>query len=305
MWLPEQERLETMQQGSRILLNWMEDLLRTGLASLVALQDLSLESTASSMVDWKLPGVARVLRTWPALLTEEGWEELISLDLGRFRLLCSAMERFDTLDELTQLDALQYAGLSFRKEYFANTLVNSGQLMVIGVDKRVSQGLHWRRTWFCGDSEKPGYADDYAWGEEAYFEYEWKVGDAVEARFIRFPGNYPQRLWLLEHKRCEWKIPELAGLDDLESFGTMYAKALSKNPWLLEFPALLKNQRLYYNRQSDCWMLRDQNDLLMPASLKDSQALKLDAHKRYTAFGTWNGYIWNGLSYIDDGIHTF
>lgn len=304
MWIAA-DRLETMQQGSRILLDWMEDLLRTGLASLAAQGGSYLETVASSMVDWKLPGIARALRTWPIILQEAGWEESIALDLGRFRLLCAALQQFEELDEVTQMDALQYAGLSIRKDQLQDAEVMAGRWVVLGLDSGLSQGLQWRRTWLIGESLRPGYVDEYVWGEEAYFEYNWKVGETAEATLKCFPGSYPPRLFVQEFSRSEWQVPDGAGYDDIASLGMEYATALSNNPWLLEFPALLHHQRLYYCKQENRWMLRDQNDLLMPTNLKDSQALKLSDHKIYTVFGVWNGRVWKGLSYIADGIRAF
>lgn len=283
------ERLETMQQGARILVDWLEDLLRIGLANIPAQGTDTLEQFAASMVDWKLPGIARQIRAWGPRLNQDAWEEDLLLDIGRFQLMCAALTQFNTLNAGMQADALQYAGVNVRKEALSDAPEVQGHWKVMGLEQGITQGLQWRRTWLYGELHRTGYLDDYVWGESAYFEHNWKLNDTFTGSLSYYPGAVPQRLWVREFQLADWPDPELLSYADFETMGRDFATALARNPWMDAFPALLQQLRLRYDRQLQQWMLWDKNGRLMRCDLRDDEAEKMEHILELQVFGAWNG----------------
>ena len=121
-------------------------------------------------------------------------------------------------------------------------------------------------------------------------------GLALRGELAYFPGAQPLRAVFKEKQTAMQPfVPD--GISNLAGFQDEYAAALSNNPWLELFPAVLES--LVPMRAGEDWILRDGSGLALPVdrhfqsswelySLAGGHPLKI--------FGTWDGFAFLPMS---------
>lgn len=277
-----------MTRGIQELERWLLDILREGIAMLEQAPDDYWEELAGHMVDAKLGGLARRIRSWPGLLTQPDGARRLAEEVAEVYLLIQAFQRLDRLSPTQQIDVLTAGGLTHKKEQVRTGKPVHDHWLVAGQYFGEEENLRYRRTWLLG--EKTGKAAlllDFAWGRQEFAEH-WVAGSAFTGDIVYYPSNYPQRALVLafEWLNKPFEIP--GGYEDFHSMLTRYAKALAAHPWLYSFPGLLLNCRLVFHEER--WLLIDRDNRTLP--LAESREghwplLALSASAPLSLFGQW------------------
>ncbi|MCC6442850.1 MAG: SWIM zinc finger family protein [Armatimonadetes bacterium] len=299
------ERLARTRAGMESLELWLADLVREGLASAPARPPSFWWDQAARLVDAQAPGTARWVRQMATLpLTGEGWQERMLERIGRLYLLAQGVRRFDSLPEETQADIRAAIGWTMRQEELLSQPGRVDRWLVTGQETTEEEGIAAQRTWLWG--ERGGQAalilHFAAYGQP--LDASFLVGSAFEAEIVFYPGAYPLRAVI--KARLSPAVPSrpVSGYPTLGAVACACGAALSKNPWLESFPAMLSGAVPL--RSGDRWAIRDSQGAVAPVSPRYTQGWNLLAAsggRPIPLFGEWDGYSFYPMRYwvFEDG----
>lgn len=297
-----QRRLELMQTGIEELEQWLTDLVRQGLSTLEEQPRSYWERTAARMTDAQLSGIARRLRQIPGLIGQEGWHEKLLQLVAELHLFVQAFRQLDGLPEPLQQEVLSIGGLNQKKEHLLAQDGLKDHWLVVGLQSGEEDQLHYRRTWMIGE-ESGRYALilDYAYGRQP-FTHNWVLGSAWQAELVFYPGGHPLRAIAKTALPYRQPLEQLRGHASFLAFSQAYAAALSDNPWLYTFPALLETASLHLQGHQP--LLCDSQGRAIPLQIEESAKwglAALTAGQPSAIFGEWDGAAFTPLSVVQTG----
>lgn len=282
------KRLESMTSGIEELEQWLLDILREGIAMLEQAPDDYWEELAGHMVDAKLGGLARRIRSWPGLLTERNGARRLAEEIAEVYLFIQAFQRISQLSPIRQMDVLTTGGLTHKKEKVKTGKPIHDHWLVVGQHFGEEENLRYRRTWLLGEkTAKIALLLDFVWGRNDFTEH-WVTGSAFTGDIVYYPSNYPQRALVLafEWLNKPYEIP--AGFEEFHSMLLHYTRALAAHPWLFSFPCLLLDCRLLFREER--WLLVDRDNNTIPLAESTEgywPLLALSAGAPLSLFGQW------------------
>jgi hypothetical protein len=259
------------------------------------------EKPAARLVDAKMGGLARRLRKWPEILAGENWPERLLEEIGDSYLLAEAVSDCRRLPAPLRCDALNTAGWNIPKEeILTQTEPVRDRWLICGIFSGEDENLRYRRTYLLG--EESGFFAlllDFAWGKEE-FQEKWRTGGVLSAECYYYPSAFPMRAL---PRACAESTPafSLSGeYLDFEAFFDAYARAVSANPWLFQFPALI-DKVVPYVVDERCF-LADRSAQALPLGGLSQRLWKLIALSgghSLRLFGEWDGQYFMPLSVFD------
>ena len=224
-----QKRVEArearVEEGIAFARGWLEDLQRAGLASASSWPEAHWNTAAARLVDLQAPGLARLIRRIPELL---GRPEALALHLGRLHLLLEGTRRPGQLEG----EIRSRLGWNQSQEEVLAQPGVADVWMVVGQRQSEQDHLVVQRTWLQGrESRRHALILDFA-----------PVGRPLPR--LLSPGLMVRASACFYHggQRALLREPEVEGRGGLPAAGSLqddFARALSENPWLEEFPAVL------------------------------------------------------------------
>ena len=223
------KRAETRQarveEGISFVRGWLNDLLRAGLAAAGTWPESHWKAAAARLVDLQAPGLARQIRRIPELL---GRPEALVLHLGRLHLLLEGWRRPGDL----QGEIRSRLGWNQSQEEILAQPGVSDSWTVVGQRQSEQEHLQVQHTWL------------------------WGVRSRRHALVLDFAPNgrpLPRSLhpgWSVGATACFYSDGQRALLRDVVLEGAAgvpaasclqddFARALSVNPWIETFPAVL------------------------------------------------------------------
>jgi hypothetical protein len=236
-----ERRAERVAAGLGELETWLQDQVRTGLATA---RWGHADGIAARMVDAQAPGVAGQLRrlsTVPA--SGDGWPARLLGGYGRLHLLARAHERLADLSEPLAATVRTYVGYPTARDRVLAEPAVTDTWDVLGRRDLLDAAVPGRRVWLRGRR-------DARWALVLMFDPNGNfgshpdapppVGTALTAELHYYPGTPSLRVVVgARHETA-------AGRTDGEAAGTLadargdWAAALELDPWLPEWPAVVR-----------------------------------------------------------------
>jgi hypothetical protein len=285
------ERKKNILAGLNELEPWLINLIRHGLADPKIKASDFWEVKAARMIDAQAPGIANCLRDMATIPNSgQDWVETLLTQVGQLYLLIQSFKRFDELSPETQADLRAVLGWYHRQEEILDTLPLHDQWLVIGrQETSVENRLRLQRGWLRGHtSRRDALIMEFAFGD-APFETRLYPGQWVEADLVYFPSRYPLRTFIQKRYDISVPPPLMTGASIQANVET-YAQALACNPWLRQFPFLLK--AVIPTRHSGHWIVREAEGNYLPLSRTFKQRwslLALSGHHPIQLTGEWDG----------------
>ena len=297
---PDNKRVELMQAGAADLINWLNDQMKNGLASLPTYGSEFWETISKRMVDSKLAGLSnRIWKISNLIENEDEWEDLALSEISELYLLSNALINLDSFSQEEQLDFLNVSGFNITKKHLENSSIISDDWKILSVRESTEAKIRSRRTWVQGMQTKfMGLLLEYAWGKQG-FMIDWKAGRQFKGDLKIYPSSYPMRLMIVNYVHLETEIKTFAAYPDLESFLKSYSKAISLKPIINKFPLCLKDVQIQAKDES-VFVIDKENKSLecnCEASLKWG-LLAISAGHPIRLFATWDGQRLEPLSVI-------
>lgn len=309
------EKMEGFQQNLQDLSLWMQDLVRTGVASQAESEKLYawgwLQSTW--MNDSKAQGISSFIKSLAIILNKQNanWAEEFVMELGELFMFVKSYQNLEKLPENIQTEFKNIAFYTKEKEIIANYSAEAieDEWIITGqnrfeVDDNLPEGwnpsqLVGRRIWAHGiHTGKNAYFLDFYYNgnfgsARPNFDYHLNTGTIVKGKVLYYPSLTPSRAFLLDKGMSlnvtenEGKVPHFQTIEEnLQSIAT----AISLNPWTRLFPFLLKNVRLVQiNKQ---WAVVDENRFTLSFSISNEHLYKIFAvtgNQPFHLTGEWNG----------------
>jgi len=238
-----EQRAGRVTAGLEELEMWLRDQVRSGLST-AAGSYRHADTVAARMVDAQAPGVAARLRRLSTVpMSGDGWPERLLAGYGQLHLLVRAHAQLPTLPPDLAASVRSHVGYQVMKDsVLAEPAVNDDWL-VIGVRDVLDATVPVRRTYLRGE-QTGRYALVLVFDPQGNFtgnpDGALPVGTALPADLHFYPGRAPLRA-AIGTRHAE---PVAAGPPDvrLDLAGqlTEWSLALGLDPWLAEWPAVLR-----------------------------------------------------------------
>lgn len=302
------ERERKVAAGLQELELWLEDLVRRGLAEAQTQPTSYWEGIASRMVDAQAPGLARSLRDLAGIpATGEGWPERLLERLSRLHLLIQGYRRLETLAPDTQVDLRTRIGWPMKEE----EVLQEGQpvrdrWLVLGQRTEQEDRLRMQRTWLWGEaSQRTAMILQFAHGATP-FDAGLAPGSVVPADLVFYPGAFPLRALVKERLGNAEPLSGMPGEETLLGATERWSQALSRDPWMEQFPLALRSMILVRRNggANTDWLLRDAEGTLLPLNPHWEagwQLLSLSGGHPVALFGEWDGDSLRPLSTWAEG----
>lgn len=296
-------RITLMASGVSDLGQWLEDLLRQGLAATEGQNYNYWQSIAARMVDAKLGGVARRIRQFPLIHNAStDWPERMLMELAQLYLIVKGFDNLDDLPTPLQRELLTVSGLNIKTADVLNQKGITDDWLVMGMMEGVEENLNFRHTWlYGGHTEEIALLLEYSFGDQGY-PHTWRTGQAFNGELVYYPSAYPLRAIVKQQKGPVAMFEEPRGYHTLGRFFDFYTKALAKNPWVIYFPCYLES--IVPTMEEGRFFLIDEEQKYIEALPKDQIAWKLIAlsgGEPISIFGEWTGEFFLPLSAVKDG----
>ena len=216
--------------GVAALQQWLEDLVRTGFATLSGQSSSTFETTAARMVDAQAKGLADRVRTLGWLARSSGsdpdWSQAMLDTAGSTALLLRAWQRRDALDEATRAQVLTRLGYPAAEpqEVVRDTWT------LLGHELREDDRITMQRQWLLGRQTQrlvtllsfagPGATLDAGFGD----------GD-TSAELALHPGPLPSRAVVRERGEAVADLPPTLPPSWAQALAT-YRDDLAADPWI-------------------------------------------------------------------------
>ena len=302
-----QQRYNKVAAGMQDLELWLRDLVRQGLAAAPGQPYSFWDGAAARMVDAQAPGVARQLRQMASIPhSGVGWQERLLEQLGRLHLLLEGFKRLDTLPPATQADIRTLIGWTQSQEELLAAATNNtaaqlacddprglfirNRWLILGQRVEEEDKLRVQRLWLWGqESERPALLLHFAHASQP-LETSFVPGTITSAELVFFESAYPLRAILKTRHGASSELDRMPGYSAIADVMKAYAKALSHNPWLEQFPVPLA--AVIPIHQNGSWFVRDSVGHLLPVMPRFKsgwQLLALSGGHPVGLFGEWDG----------------
>ena len=305
------KRIENVSEGVIDLEQWLQDIIRAGLADLPNQPYRFWDQTAARLVDVQAPGLARRVKALSAIpLSGKGWPERMLKALGSLYLLCQSFKQLESLSPMMQAEVLRQVGLPQNKEELhrraaaGDSFVSSTTDIwhVLGRVVIEEDVLKVQRVWLWSvSSQKAALILSFAHGRRQPLDTSLMPGDSFEGRLLFYPGTGVQRALVVSKTEAahqsRLKSRLSIGVERVEAAIAHYAQALSENPWLAEFPIVLS--KVWLHHHSGTWYLRDAEHKRLPISpffTEGWEMLAMSGGRSLCVFGEWNGELFSPLS---------
>lgn len=313
------ERIALMQEGIKDLENWLNDMMRVGLASVEgAAMDMTTTRTknrqieagseiwnniAKRMVDAKLSGLGRRIREF-AMIQNKGidWPARLLSELSDLHLIIKGFQQLEVLPNTLQKELLSMAGVNTNKEQLLKEKGIEDLWMIIGqIESNNIDNAAVRRTWFLGqETGKFALVLEYDYRNEG-FPFHWPKGRIFKGEMIYYPSISPLRAIIKNQEISEHIVDGWGGCENIPSFLNEYSEALGKNPWLEDYPAAFSNVRPILKDEKVYIVDENENAIpLLNIGFSNWKILALSGGNPIDIFGEWTGEMLNPLGVAAD-----
>ncbi|MEO0985476.1 MAG: SWIM zinc finger family protein [Cyanobacteria bacterium J06639_14] len=302
------KRTAKVEAGLVDLHQWLQDILRHGLATLPHQPYSFWDQTAARLVDAQAPGLARRVRSLASIPhSGEGWPERMLQALGQLHLLIQGYGQLASLAPALQAEVRSQIGWTSSQDELRLRITAADPLVacledawqVLGKVVTEEENLQVQRVWLWGKTHRQtALVLNFAHGRQP-LDVSLIPGTTFMGKLIFYPGTGIQRAFVdaREEPLAHLLVQEF-GTDQIEPAIARYAQALSQNPWLVEFPLTL--HQVVPRHQDDAWWLQDAGGQVLPLAPRFEQGweiLAVSGGQPLTVFGEWDGATLLPLSF--------
>jgi hypothetical protein len=258
----EATRIGKISKGLDDLDQWLQDIVRQGLATAKTAPYSFWDTQAARLVDAQAPGVAeRVSELASIIAGRTDWSQVLLRELGLLHLIVRGWRNRDELPEPLAADLRTVIGWSRSLDEVRVTSSEKDRWLVVGV-RQDGEGKRVRsqRTWLWGlETKQWALLLDFATGGMG-FGVSQIIGAELHGDASFFPGSAPKRA-LLENGVAGASHPQLPheiGYTSIADALNFVAESLAANPWVKRLPIVLHNVRLDV-QDSSLWHVVDEH----------------------------------------------
>lgn len=297
------KRAQTIASGLDELEQWLEDLIRRGLAAAQSQPYAYWQGMAAGLVDAQAPGLARQVRQMAGLANSgAGWEERLLQRLALLHLLVQGYRRLEALPPERQADIRAAVGWSIKQEEVLAGTGTHARWLLIGRRIEEEEGLRVQRTWLWNpQANQPALILDFAYRGQT-LDISLLPGYEIEAELCFYPGFVPLRAICKTRSTPLRPFSHLPGQATLATAVAQFNNMVAQNPWL-EVVAFPLAQVVPVLDSSGSYLYdAAQNRLpIAPSFTQSWELLALSGGYPVDLVAEWDGAAWLPLSVWADG----
>lgn len=287
-YLPDEDRIRTMQDGAALLTQFILQLCSEGISRGPQSVARDLRELASRLVDHKSGSLARRVRLLADSLDSgsEDWVPGLINELGLWHIYARRMSSGQDPEQL--LPWMLWAGWSLRQEWLTREPVVRDEWMVMGTLRERREQLTTQRTWLYGlRSGRMAESIEYlvAYQKPAY---RWIAGKCYTASVQFYPVPQAYRIRILDCEEAHFSKWPVTG-SRIDTLTADLQQRLQQFPLPGPEPLWLAGVRLM--RQEGRISLTDGRSVWTTIVLSAEYqwlALSLSANHDIALFGEWN-----------------
>jgi hypothetical protein len=296
-----EKREQRVGEGLELLSLWLEDIVRTGIASLAEKGPSFFADQAARLVDAQAPALAGRLRTiGEQVASGPDWPERVLAELGRVSLLLEAWQRLEALPAPLQADVRSRIGwTSGQDEVLAEGERVWDTWLVAGQGIELEERLRVQRTWLWGASTGRAALDLQFSAAGQPFGQLLAVGTAIRGELAFWPSACPQRARFAAAPEALPELPaDLIGVSRCDDVLDTFAANLARLPWL--------EQQLFCLKQGTAF----RHDAAFLATTGYGKALPLAGRALWKLLAVTGGRpvdmfgLWDGFTFRVTGVMT-
>lgn len=296
-----EKREQRVGEGLELLSLWLEDIVRTGIASLAEKGPSFFTDQAARLVDAQAPALASRLRAiGEQVASGPDWPERVLADLGRVSLLLEAWRRLDVLPPALRADVRSRIGWSSgQDEVLADGERVRDIWLVAGQSIEQEERLRVQRTWLWGASTGRAALDLQFSAAGQPFGQLLALGTAVCGELAFWPSCCPQRARFVAAPETLPELPSpVTGISRCDDALDAFALDLARLPWL--------EQQLFCLKQATAF----RHDAAFLAATGDGKALPLTGRALWKLLAVTGGNpvdmfgLWDGFRFLVTGVVT-
>ena len=297
-------RLALMKQGMLDLEVWLCDIIRQGMASTEGQSYNFWNDISARMVDTQLGAIGPKIRSMQLLhANPNNWSEQMLMALAELYLMARGFGQLEQLPAPLREQLLRVAGITDNKSDLLLEKGHTDEWGVLGQFEGINiDNGSFRRTWLKGrTAQKMALILEFDYRNEG-FETNWNVGEIYDGALIYYPASFPLRALLKNQQSTGNRFTKLKGYENGEELKQHYAAALSVNPWLSAFPAVI--EQVIPAKKLTGFFLIDENKKALPILPREQtgwQLMALSGGYPITVFGEWDGETFLPLSIAAEG----
>jgi len=297
-----EEQLQTVKEGMQRFEIWLKDIIHRGLADVPSMPVALWNEIASRLADSGATDVAQDVRQLRLVAgSHPGWPEVMLRRLGRFYLLTQGFAAYNTLPPESQADLRGAAGWFEDPSHPGEEFVRD-RWLVLGSTHTMQGVQNLHRIWLYGLNHRRFAYVSHKAQQEILKPFHFSA-TALEATLRFAPGGWPQRASIVDLSGISPENNSISGYTSLENARAAYGRALSVNPWLRNFPLVLR--QVLPEPDGDQWVMRDRKGFIVPLPKSFMFGWHLQAmgsSSGSSIFGEWDGGQFSPLSvYNEDG----
>lgn len=270
-----EKRNEKVAAGISEINLWMEDLVRTGIAT-VPQQSYDLVSKIKPrMVDAQAPGLAaRLDRMTQINFFQEGWQADLLREVATTYLITTAYQNRETLSSDWQKEIHTLVGFNIQKnEVLAEPAVRDHWL-VLATQHEVVDKLTVEKVWLYGKkNNKFGLLLSF-YAQQQMAPKVFLSGSVLDADLCFYPGVAVRRALIKEQRKTlDFFMPD--AIADLEDFYDQVSQDIAMNPFTLDRPFLIDAVQICYSEEK--WFLKDKNKQVIRLENSDEEGWQMMA----------------------------
>lgn len=299
-----EQRATKIDAGLTDFNQWLEDILRQGLATLPHQPYSFWDQTAARLVDAQAPGLAGRVRKLAGIPhSGQGWPERMLKALGKIHLLLQGYQHRASLPPPLQAEIRSQLGWSPTQAELRSRLEQSDPQVscmddhwyVCGKHVTEEDNLKIQRVWLWGEScQTSALVLTFAHGRQP-LDVSLVPGTRFQGTLMFYPGTGIQRA-VVESRQEANGSSSFSALFAKASYPTLdqaiayYAAMLGENPWGDRVPLSLGAVIPRYQEQQ--WWLMDTQQQVLPITDRFSHGWSLSAISGghpCNVFGEWDG----------------
>jgi len=287
-----EKRIALMRSGAFRLQEWIQDVLKRGLAELEG-QPLSFwEEVQSRVVDHKLGGISRYfIEMQEMIIYDDLWIDKMPHKFAWLNQVLSGLQNFDQWKPEWQNELLRIGGVTTKSSDLQQLPgVEDDWGILHSEEGETDNGGYFRKSWMLGKkTHRLGYQLDYNY-QEMKFPQLPKPGRWFSGEVVFYPGPVALRFILRKWGTALLNIKELPGVESFSALNAYYLANMQLNPWLLELPVVIQDVIPSYTKS---FFLRDKNNQQLSLPGEEQcywKILAISAGAPIAVFGIWNGY---------------
>ncbi|MBK7342332.1 MAG: hypothetical protein IPJ06_03980 [Saprospiraceae bacterium] len=297
-------RIQEMAQGYAFLETWLKDQVRLGWKLALETSPDTLEEVAARLVNDRLPGPARLVRSLHAQPGVELPVSEIRRTIVRLFLASRAMRHRDQLTPEEWANLLLFSGITVRKDTLINEAPVEDQWQILHLEELEAEAdLRSRLTWMYGfHTRRYALLLDFAW-KKTPLPPPLQPGGTWHGACHFYPGGNQVRTVLGEGRSIAFQSCAYPGADGWREALQALNRNQAADPLRSEYPAMVQGLRI--RKTGKEYHLLDHANQTYPLALTETgfRALLIrESREGLHLFGVFRNGVFQPKSIINGGV---